>query len=369
MSPQCGMENAVESRPAALTCGPIGLGSEVSHFCGRKQVLEGASRLAGLAQNAGQGEALLHLDYLLSVPYFGQKRPHLLVLSDSTGEACAAAFVLEHRVLGVPTRIFIPVDDDGFLTIVAPPERRAEAASALADYLLKNGALSVLLTIYSAPPPGSTGRSSWIARNDRELRRTLALMPTVDETLATIGTRSRRNLRNFARKVVTQLGAVFVPDAEITEDDFVAFSHNCLYPVREWVSRSRYRTLKRLDHTFLSGLRSGDGTWLSLVGGRRDATSAIIDWQLNRNGLPAYSIGTAMRYFQIEHEVERGIQFLQFSGGTPHSIQSAFLHESATDLLWTRGAVFHKTLQLACRVLRRKNVISAMMTATAEVPE
>ena len=83
----------------------------------------------------------------------------------------------------------------------------------------------------------------------------------------------------------------------------------------------------------LAGVRSGDGDWISMVGGRRSHGTFAIDWQMNRSDLRRISPATLLRGFLMEHEVALGTSGLLFEGGTPHSMQNAFQPESVVDLV------------------------------------
>jgi hypothetical protein len=333
------------------------------HFRGREHVLSNAQRLWSLAEESGQIGALTLLEHMLSVPYFKDKIPNLILLLDENGEPYGGAFLLEYRVLGVPSRIFVPVDNDGELTVLAPLQHRRDVARRVAEYLLWNGANAVLLTVSEVQsfPACLDDERGLAAKSTRELRRTLALQPTLDATLSTLGVRSRRNLRYFSRRAEGELGAAFIANAEITEAEFVALDRNCLYTVPEWVATWRYHSIRQVRGGFLSGLRAGDGSWLSLIGGHRHGLITTIDWQMNRRDIPSYSIGTAMRMFQLKAEIDSGIKYLRFEGGTPHSIQTAFLKEQVDDLLWTRGVWSVTVLQLVCKILRKRNLFSTMV--------
>ena len=55
------------------------------------------------------------------------------------------------------------------------------------------------------------------------------------------------------------------------------------------------------------GMKDAQGRWLSMLGGRRYLDRSEILWQMNRDGLGAYSLGTAMRAYFIEHEMLRSL--------------------------------------------------------------
>ena len=70
-----------------------------------------------------------------------------------------------------------------------------------------------------------------------------------------------------------------------------------------------------------------------MLAGRRFGETSEILWQMNRAGYAAHSLGTVMRSYCIEHEVERGARRLQVEGGTFHSMSHSFQREEIIDLV------------------------------------
>ena len=333
---------------------------------GAAQVLEAVALLQELGQRSGQTEIPARIRFLLEAPYFGSKLPHLILHSGPDGQCEAAAIVLEHRIRRWTAGIFVPLDTEGDLTVIAPPGLRMHSAAQTATYLLQKGARLVLLSTSGLPSQADSfpGMAKPVSVQTRDLRRTLLLKATEDETLEQMGARTRRNLRHANRKVVQEFGAVFVDDVPVTEPELVALNRLCSYPVPDWVSELRHRQVRTLRGGFLSGLRASDGRWLSVIGGRRLSSMTVIDWQMNRADLGSVSIGAAMRHLQIRCEIARGTSLLQFTGGTPHTIQSAFLHEPVTDLLWTPARYRHPAFRnLASRLLPKSNLLKAVLAS------
>ena len=61
-----------------------------------------------------------------------------------------------------------------------------------------------------------------------------------------------------------------------------------------------------------------------------------IFWQINRHDKKPYSLGTVMRSFVIEHELQHGTRRLDSEGGTSHSMSHSFVQERCTDLFVMR---------------------------------
>jgi hypothetical protein len=90
---------------------------------------------------------------------------------------------------------------------------------------------------------------------------------------------------------------------------------------------------------FVLGLRDPQGEWLSLIGGWRQKTVTVLHWQVNASGYERDSIGTVMRSFFLQHEVERGARRLVIYRGTTHSMANSFLREQAIHLVVCSGSL------------------------------
>jgi hypothetical protein len=155
------------------------------------------------------------------------------------------------------------------------------------------------------------------------------------------------------------LGATFVPEANLSEAEFLVLNRNSSYPVFSWIAKWRFRYTRELPDSMFAGLRAADGSWLSMIGGRRRNRITYVDWQMNGKAFPALSIGTAMRAYLIEHEVARGTQLLTFEEGTTHSMNRAFAREVVCDLLLARPSLSPNVLRhLAARMPSKGNVLA-----------
>jgi len=329
---------------------------------GSSDLLSAAQHLEEIGEKCGQKNVAARLRFLLTVPYFGNKLPHAVLLYNQNNELSAAVLVLEYRWRNLGLGIFSPMDPDGDLTVLSAPDLQCASASRAAEFLMQKQARAVYLVVRSAEAATQIVNSPPITILHRDLRRTLSLLSSLGETLASMGPRSRRNLRNFSRRAMKEFGAVFYPDCDISENDLIEINRVCAYPVPDWVSSWRYHSTHTIPGGFIAGLRSGTGEWLSLLGGRRYGDITIIDWQMNRIDLGSISIGTAMRYFQTEHEISVGCKWLRFNGSTPHSIQNAFQREAVTDLLWMRSPYsLNLVRRLWARLLPDSNRLKALL--------
>ena len=306
---------------------------------GSREILALSGALSRLTERSGQQSVMEHLRFLLSKCRLGAKVPHLLLRRDPTGEVESAVLLSEYRVGRVPTGVFLPVDFSDYQSVLAPEEMRSAVAGEAVAYLMRRRALVVLLSLrrgdFSALGGPGAGTFAWTT-DSRVIVQTLPLKETLHATLAALGAHTRRNLRHFQRRAVTELGATFESRAELTKAEFLTMNRHTLYPAPEDVAACRLHTVRELAGSFMIGLRAGDGAWLSLVGGRRHAGVTTIEWQMNTSALPAYSLGTAMRMFLLEHEIAQGTRCLNFDGGTSHSMQRAFEPETVSDLLAVR---------------------------------
>ena len=304
---------------------------------GSRNILALSGALSQLAERCGQQSAIAHLPFLLAKCRLGTKVPHLLLRTAASGELESAVLLSEYLVGRVPTGVFLPVDFSDYQSVLAPEESRSEVAAQAAAFLMHGRALVVLLSLRQGDFPGvqGLGRFAWTMQT-RTMTHTLPLKESLNATLAALGAHTRRNLRNFQRRAVTELGAVFESRAQLTKAEFLTMNRHTLYPAPEDVAACRFQSVQELAGSFMIGLRARDGRWLSLVGGRRDDGVTTIEWQMNTDAYPASSLGTAMRMFLLEDEVARGTRCLSFDGGTSHSMQRAFVSEAVSDLLMVR---------------------------------
>ena len=65
-------------------------------------------------------------------------------------------------------------------------------------------------------------------------------------------------------------------------------------------------------------------------------TATEILWQMNRDGLSAYSLSLVMRSYFMEHEISHGMTKLYMEGGTAHPMRFSFVNDKVTDLVVVR---------------------------------
>lgn len=339
---------------------------------GRKAILALSDLLLRFAERCDQSGAMEDMTYFLAKPGFLKRVPRLMLIAKSSElspESLLGALLLfEYHVAGCGTGLYTTNDRSGRNTLVAPPGLRSQIAHFATQTLLKRGAHVAMITFREEPaelvtiptylPPRVS--SHWASRT-REIAEYLPLETTFDATLARMGQRTRSNMRYYRRRAEKELGCTFIPIAELTRLDFLAFNRECMFAVPEAVAAWRYDSLQELSHPLLMGMRDAEGRWLSIVGGRRFRAGSELLWQMNRDGLPLYSLSLVMRSYFMEHEIAAGSARFYIEGGTSHPIRHSFTTESLTDLAATRRSpVAYAVRKLARHVIPSDNELAKM---------
>jgi hypothetical protein len=359
----------------------------VSFVIGRERVLRLHRKLIEFSERCGQAGAMHDIGYFLSKPGAMPRIPHLLLISKTPeldleslnpDGLLGALLIFEHRFSGVGTGAFATNDRSGRSTLVARAPDRQRVAALACRGLLNRGARLILMSFQpwdeqfpfaeTALPildVTENGRSvaRW-TRRERTIPGYLPLENTLSATLAHVGVRTRRNLRYYRRRAEAQLGCVFLPRIDVSRKEVQAFNAECMYPVRAEVAGWRYDSLRELAEPVFMGIKDRDGRWLSMLGGRRYLDRSEILWQLNRDGLSAYSVGTVMRAYFIEHEIAHGSRRMYTEGGTPHAIKFSFVPERLTDLVVVRRTLTARAMEIAARrYIKPDNELSQMLDA------
>ena len=336
--------------------------SATSHFLvlrGRLEILRMRTLLSEMSTRCGQVGAVEYLEYFLTSLENLKKTPYLvLVLSGSDVELLqlraedvkGAVLVYEYKVLGFRSTLFTTSDFNGNRGVIAPPALRRQISAAVCRFLIEHGARVVLLSLHAVSSESCEAcfenamageRKRWWTTQTREVGATIVLHKTMDATLAGIGKNTRRNLKRYRRKAETELTYSFENDVNtrLTMAQLREMNTASTHPVTQSVLKRRFETLK-LPGFFCVGLRQADGQWLSLLGGRKNHSVTEIDWQMNREALARYSIGTVIRSYLIEDEIALGTGKLLFEGGTPHTMRHSFLSEEAMDIVVMKQSLF-----------------------------
>lgn len=341
---------------------------DAAHFLalrGRAAILRMQPVLVRLSALCEQTGAMDYLEYFLTGTDNLKKIPYVVLVGKRRDPAVAelraedlkgAVLVYEYKVLGMPSRVFTTSDFNGSRAVIAPPAERTKISASVGRYLMSNGAQVVMLSYagegdetssqcFDGSIPGDEKRL-WTTQT-REVGATIVLEKTVDQTLAAMGKHTRRNLRYYRRRAEAELECLFEGDVKSMLDkaQLIELNEASTHPVSDTVLERRYSTMKALDGLFCVGVKRPDGQWISLLGGRRHHGISEIDWQMNRGGLERYSVGTVIRAYLIQHEIEIGTGRLYFEGGTPHSMRHSFVSEKAVDIVVAKRSLFVSLLR------------------------
>src|SRR5579859_902804 len=116
--------------------------------------------------------------------------------------------------------------DQGVLAVLLS-FRNGDGASLKSGTDLENGILRGQ-PIGCSTAKDKTARWAWRERTTPDY---LELKETFDETLAKIGTRTRRNMRYYRKRAEVELGCVFLPEVRIGRQEFLDFNRECMYAV------------------------------------------------------------------------------------------------------------------------------------------
>jgi hypothetical protein len=339
-----------------------GIDLEAAHFChlrDRSAILRMREKLIRLSALCGQTGAMDYLEYFLTSTENLKKAPYLVLLAARSDvsvfdlaaeDLIAAVLVYEYKAMGFHSRVFSTSDFNGSRAVIAPVADRAGVSAMVCRYLLDRGAQVVMLTFAGDGDKTKTeefvsaleGDKNWWTTQTREVGSTIVLEKTLDETLAAMGKHTRRNLRYYRRKAEAELMCTFESDVKssLSMAQLIELNGASTHPVADSVLERRYSTMKALDGLFCVGVKTPDGRWISLLGGRRHHGISEIDWQMNRGGMEKFSVGTVIRACLIEHEIAIGTDRLYFEGGTSHSMRHAFLSEKAIDIVVKKRSPF-----------------------------
>ncbi len=325
---------------------------------GREAILAQKALLIALAKSCSQEGVLDFLDHLIEEPYFILDVPQLrpwavspllgslitrrsklprLLLRRSSSRVDAAVLLFEYALHGIGTRCFIPFDEDGYRSVIAPVRDRAEVVLQAGEVLLKRGAVLALISFMDEQPGvESDVRTSRLVLGSQscETRRKLPLSDTYEETLAGMSRNTRHNLRRAKDQLVQRFGATYSTVVNLSETEILELNRNSSFAPPPWAALQRYVAARTFEHGVLVGVKAADGRWLSLIGAHREHDTLCLDWQLNRSSLGNISVATAARAFLIEAETEKKSACIRFERGTTHPISRAFLLERTHDLVF-----------------------------------
>ncbi len=354
---------------------PASLGTDprVVVVCGRDEVLARLADMAELVAGTHQQAELAEIEYFFDKPSRIHYTPTLaLVYPSGSGLPAGAVLLLDSWFLVGRGKFYTASNRRGRRTVFATVEQRTEVAAVAAQALLEQGAAFINIDIDLGPQAaegeeatktyrqakavaglrlhGVDGVGTEWALHNGVKRFDLPLRADYDATLAALGRQTRRNLRYYERMCVNELGCRFVGDVSISREAFLALNEEVRFSVDRKTANWRYDAVGRYANVFMAGMQRADGTWLSLISGRRSEGEVVIDWQMNRKGLERYSLSTAMRSMLIHHEIAIGSTSLAMEGGTSHAMAEGFRMRSVYNLAVRRPSVW---LRVAERLLAR----------------
>ena len=337
-----------------------------AHFLvGRKAILSLAPELREFAERCGQPGSLNWLDYFLGGAGKLWKRPWLVLFlhPGSAGQPVSpenihgCAFYCELTLAGIGTGVFLTEDWGGLRGVIGYEPDRAEIAAWATEALFTRGS-SLVVTTYASSDPNTAHRatpvlhpdSTWsFGARENGVQR-LTLEPDWDAQLAKFGKKTRDNLRYYRKRLGAEVGCEFVPDAlsEMSQSEYEALNRASLNPVPHTECRRRYNSLRNESGSFLVGVRTSAGEWLSVLGGWRQDSTTVMHHQMNRAGYDRYSLVHVMRSFFLEEEIRRGARSVVFYHGTNHSMTGIFDLEHLSDLVAVRLNSFRVRLLRLC---------------------
>jgi hypothetical protein len=351
---------------------------------GSAEILQQTHLLECLAESCSQAGAMHWLPHFLAAHSMMKKEPYLVLLLQ-VGADCerfqaedvwGAVIMFEYRLWGLPTRAFSTDDVTGFRTVVAPEEQRSMAAALAAGAIVERGGQYVLVSHEQGrsstvePRLEATRPTQW-ARRRRPVLKALPLGETYEATLASLGKSTRFNLRYYRKRLLEKMPLEFVADARglLTDSALQALNLGSLNPLARDLFRLQYKSASTLPGGYVVGLRGADGRWLSMVGGWRQGNVTVLYWQMNAAGFEKDSLGTVMRSYLLEHEVENGAQTLIVYGGTQHSMGNSFVREDVTDLVVRQTSIGAAMLRMLARAAcvvdqllgRQKNFLARLI--------
>lgn len=310
-------------------------------------MLECSLALEELALRCGQHGAMNYLEHFITMQAARDRSPVLLLCRTADQELDWAVLIYELAPLGLRTGIYTTDEISGYRTVIATPRARAAAASAAATALLAEGAQAILISCLTHDNdvdfalPKTVPACHWAVRQRTVVRTLIVRDRTYKTMLKSLGKATRFNLGYYRRRLARRMHCEFVADARgmFSPAEIEALNASSLNPFKPELAKQQYANACRARGGFLVGLRNGDGLWLSLVGGWRQAQTTVLLWQMNRAGFERDSLGIVMRGYFLEHEINCGAQEIIFYGGTPNSIEHSFAQETATDLIILRRSL------------------------------
>ena len=307
-----------------------------------------------------QDDVTTDIDYFLTSKDPQNRRP-IVVIFRAESALVAAAFFHQVCFVGVGSGLACAGDPMGDGLLIAPPQERETFLRCAIEELVnvQKKFHTVRLRVKTSRPSLLVDFEAPGLRNkfiERTVQHRLVLTETYEEMLASFGLRTRRSLRAKRRQLENNLRPDFFPGIAAEE----AFEAMCFLrakssmPARStWYFEGLRKMLHTREDAFAMGLRSKDGTWLSVLSGWRRNGTTYIDVQLNHSTYMRESLSAVMRAFLLEYEISVGQKYIVFVGGCSALLERyCSPREAFADLVVTRsslsGWLFKKAVGTFC---------------------
>jgi hypothetical protein len=246
---------------------------------------------------------------------------------------------------------------------IGSPSLHLQLVDRAARALLRSRRLHALFLTVKAPMEecirlmGDAGEHANYSR--REVQHKLPLAESYEAMLASFGPRTRRSLATKRRQLEERMKVVFEPSLDPDSALVVmkALRTKAL-PLRTEASLHKRKNLHvELPGFFSMGMRTPDGTWLSILNGFRCNGTTYIDHQMNDQALKQESLSAVMRAFMLEHEIKIGQHTVSFVGGCSLLLGRYCEPETRTDMLLTRPGLRSKLFKKLVPPARLKRII------------
>jgi hypothetical protein len=307
-----------------------------------------------------QDDVTTDIDYFLTSKDPQNRRP-IAVVFRAESELVAAAFFHQVCFVGVGSGLACAGDPMGDGLLIAPAlERETFLRCAIEELVnVQKKFHTVRLRVKTARPALLVDFEASGLRNkfiERTVQHRLVLTETYEEMLASFGLRTRRSLRAKRRQLENNLRPDFFPGIA-AEEAFEAMcflrAKSSMPPRSMWYFEGLRKMLHTREDAFAMGLRSKDGTWLSVLSGWRRNGTTYIDVQLNHSTFMRESLSAVMRAFLLEYEISIGQKYIVFVGGCSALLERyCSPREAFADLVVTRsslsGWLFKKAVGTFC---------------------
>jgi hypothetical protein len=350
------LENAglgLESKTGAQPPAGVSYDQLPTILLGTKQILEAMDEIDELRRSSGQ-EHDLATDLFLILSRHNSKDRRLVVVLMRTGGLLRAVVIFAERCFaGFGIGLLRAGDQTGDGAVIAPPAARISALIAAMDAVLSLRRCHTVAATLSGVGPGEFSAPQetrmLVESEYRVVRRSMRLSSTFDETLrCRFSTKKRKNLLYYQRALF-KTGTVELV-ADVPKDQvrraLLELSHHS-WP-RRTASEVEFHCefLRRHPESFAMGLRSEDGTWLSLITGWRLDGVTHMPWQLNDERYKHSSLMQVMRTCMLENECRLGQTAVNWVGGTV-SFKTGCEPEFCVDVLKTAQRWIARALRYA----------------------